>query len=617
MSRVRERERLRDSGTDSCRVSDACRQGLRSKSAGGDVDSASVPVVNSAGKSGDHDTLRCCYLEDGMEVVRHGVPDTSAVTSSSVVGVSAPCLVRRAPVAGVEDDSVFKQNAGVASSSVRRARVVGALRRSGPSAHATASESDRVIGLLEVTESEFPSLSYSVNSCLGLSTSACARVSCLAGACAGAAARVCSVSPSSAVAAVAHAHASTLHGAHNSWSDTARVQGPTGFRRVKGGVSGPAEDLLPVSEMEAGVNFRTADGVRGQVAGSRRQPGTGTRRVREGAVTPSLHPEVPGIQFVSPGRGLDIRQSMGWTKVCGTARSGIWVLKGNARTRMLPENLDHLRVRWISRGSYETAWVTPGHDCLCSYQYGHGAAIRPQTNDAIWHGVIGLWGRVAPLLSPWRARREVPTGVNLNRYSGPSSCTRWHSDNEPLFGPQNAPKLIVSMSLGNSVEFKVRRGQGKVPSLITLDHGDLLVMDGPTQSEYVHCTASGLQDPRVNLTFRWVAKHIASCPLAGAVGCVLPSCVQGLAEPGPRGEWGWGNNGPLFFGFGPSFVNLGVRSSVPAGLGDGVGHCHDVAKLPRVCLFISLVYLFLREQVLLFFQEHDLGSFYTAGHASS
>ena len=40
---------------------------------------------------------------------------------------------------------------------------------------------------------------------------------------------------------------------------------------------------------------------------------------------------------------------MGWTKVCGTARSGIWVLKGNGRARMLPDNLDHLRVRWISR----------------------------------------------------------------------------------------------------------------------------------------------------------------------------------------------------------------------------------------------------------------------------
>ena len=93
----------------------------------------------------------------------------------------------------------------------------------------------------------------------------------------------------------------------------------------------------------------------------------------------------------------------------------------------------------------------------------------------------------------------MPTGVNLNRYSCPSSCIRWHGDNEPLFGPQNAPKLIVSMSLGNSVEFKVRRGRGSVPSLITLDHGDVLVMDGLTQSENVHCAASGLEVLRLTL----------------------------------------------------------------------------------------------------------------------
>ena len=73
-------------------------------------------------------------------------------------------------------------------------------------------------------------------------------------------------------------------GSTNSWSDTVHACGPSGGLCSKGGVSGPAEDLRPVSEVEAGVNFRPAGGVRGQVAGSlsRRQPGTGTRRVREG-----------------------------------------------------------------------------------------------------------------------------------------------------------------------------------------------------------------------------------------------------------------------------------------------------------------------------------------------
>ena len=116
------------------------------------------------------------------------------------------------------------------------------------------------------------------------------------------------------------------------------------------------------------------------------------------------------------------------------------------------------------------------------------------------------------------------------------SFVRWRSDNEPLFGPQNLPKLIVSFSLGNSVEFMVRRrASSNVPSSIQLDHGDILVMGGLAQSEYEHCTASVLQGPRVNLTYRWVAQHTASCPLAGAVGCLLPTCAQGLVVPSSRG----------------------------------------------------------------------------------
>ena len=90
-----------------------------------------------------------------------------------------------------------------------------------------------------------------------------------------------------------------------------------------------------------------------------------------------------------------------------------------------------------------------------------------------------------------------------------------------------------------------RRAPGSVPSPIRLDHGDLLVMDVLTQSEYVHCTASGLQGPRVNLTYRWVTQHTASCPPAGVVRCVLPTCVQGLPSQVPVG-WEEGKiNGPL------------------------------------------------------------------------
>ena len=247
---------------------------------------------------------------------------------------------------------------------------------------------------------------------------------------------------------------------------------------------------------------------------------------------------------------------------------------------------------------------------------------------------------------PWCARENVPTGVNLNRYSGPSSCIRWHSDNEPLFGPPNQPKLIVSLSIGNSVDFKVRRRvEGKVPSLITLDHGDLLVMDGLTQSEYVHCTASELQGPRVNLTYRWVTQHAASCPLAGEVGCVLPTCVQCLAEPGFRGlgegENKWTSFGGLVLllsilvsfllvstwiriwsgivtvvGVHPAQRCTSPYGIVPVGSGDGVGDCHDVADLHRERLFISL-FIFFKGKTMLFFREYGLFSVHAAEYAVS
>ena len=139
--------------------------------------------------------------------------------------------------------------------------------------------------------------------------------------------------------------------------------------------------------------------------------------------------------------------------------------------------------------------------------------------------------------------------MNLNHYDGSRSCVRWHSDNESLFGPRDSPKLIVSLSLVNPVEFKVRRVSDSVTSSITLNHGDVLVMVGSAQSEYLHCTMPGLQGPRVNLTYRWVATVDNVYP---AHRCTSP---------------------------------LGV---VPVGLGDGVGHCRDAASFPGNGPFISL-----------------------------
>ena len=116
----------------------------------------------------------------------------------------------------------------------------------------------------------------------------------------------------------------------------------------EGGVSSPTEDVRPVSEVEAGVNFRSASGARRLLCTLQQAP-----------VDPAV---------VSLGRGLGIRQSMGLEKVCGTARSGIWVLNCDCRVVCCPPiATTYLCVRWMKRKAYHTAGVTPPHECLLQW----------------------------------------------------------------------------------------------------------------------------------------------------------------------------------------------------------------------------------------------------------
>ena len=87
-------------------------------------------------------------------------------------------------------------------------------------------------------------------------------------------------------------------------------------------------------------------------------------------------------------------------------------------------------------------------------------------------------------------------------------------DDEPLFGGLGDSKLIVSLSLGSSVTFKwkAKSCSDSEVSSCWLHHGDLLVMGGRCQDEYLHCTGLGLADKRMNITYRWVRYHTLSCP---------------------------------------------------------------------------------------------------------
>ena len=414
-------------------------------------------------------------------------------------------------------------------------------------AHASAGESVGIIDSFHSAESSDVALTAS-----GCVASVCARRSAAAVASLAPAARV----SSPAVFAVgSHARFTPMHDARNSCSHTVvNSLGDQRSRKVRLSRTVGNRSVVQTVDMspapDAGTYRRSADEVHAQrqilwtrqaaSSGGGPGPGPGTGPGgRCGLVGGSLDCAaafrgIPCSLVMPPGRHQRAPQSLGWARVCGTEKSGVWVLKGDARTYNLPRNLDDVGIVWERRSGYETAWATPGHVCSCSYGYGHGPVL-PQPNPSVFTEAVKLWSRVASLLTPWCAKGEVPTGVNLNRYAGDGSFIPWHCDNERLFGSPFEPKVIVSMSLGHSVLFKLRRrASEKTVTQIWLDHGDLLVMDGLTQDEFQHSTASELEGPRVNLTYRWISQHIRSCPLAGLICGALPSEAQDLAEPNSR-----------------------------------------------------------------------------------
>ena len=72
---------------------------------------------------------------------------------------------------------------------------------------------------------------------------------------------------------------------------------------------------------------------------------------------------------------------------------------------------------WVKKGSFLTAWaVSPLSSCSCSYLYGRGTAVGPQSGERCWPLLTGLWRATAPLLKPWCAEGDVPSAANLNLY---------------------------------------------------------------------------------------------------------------------------------------------------------------------------------------------------------
>ena len=79
----------------------------------------------------------------------------------------------------------------------------------------------------------------------------------------------------------------------------------------------------------------------------------------------------------------------------------------------------------------------------------------------------------------------------------------WHSDDEPALGPE---PTIASVSFGAPRRFGFRHRYNKAlkNTYLTMQHGSVLLMQGPTQHFWQHAIPKTAKPTgsRINLTFR-------------------------------------------------------------------------------------------------------------------
>lgn len=93
----------------------------------------------------------------------------------------------------------------------------------------------------------------------------------------------------------------------------------------------------------------------------------------------------------------------------------------------------------------------------------------------------------------------------LNLYSDGSEGMAWHSDDEAALGKNT---VIASLSLGAERKFMLKHKTTKQTVSVLLQHGSLLVMQGETQTHWLHSIpkSATVLKPRVNLTFRTIVE---------------------------------------------------------------------------------------------------------------
>lgn len=163
----------------------------------------------------------------------------------------------------------------------------------------------------------------------------------------------------------------------------------------------------------------------------------------------------------------------------------------------------------------KTAWMV-AQGCECKYRYG-GIEVRAQSFPAWMFEILSIY---MPYCG-FEDRAHWPDSCNVNLYDNGLSSVGWHSDDEVLFQGLNRDIRILSLSLGQSRKFQIKKNWPEEDELesdkVVLHDGALCTMEGMFQKHYMHRVPKEREGeelgPRINLTWRWIVQHSKACPL--------------------------------------------------------------------------------------------------------
>ncbi len=95
--------------------------------------------------------------------------------------------------------------------------------------------------------------------------------------------------------------------------------------------------------------------------------------------------------------------------------------------------------------------------------------------------------------------------ILLNRYRTGSDHMGWHADNERSLG-ENPTIACLSLGASRTLSFKPRQSHEGHALALELSDGDLVVMHGTVQQDFVHCLPKRkrVTSERISLTYRWL-----------------------------------------------------------------------------------------------------------------